>query len=111
MSAAERKALPAGRKAPPREAESGVDEDVPTELCLGSDGRIYVSVEHAPPEMLAGRKMFHGFAMTAEEAGLAVEEFHRMAFNVTVAVQDRLRERKRKAARKLKGRGKLRSRA
>ncbi|MDI1480412.1 hypothetical protein [Polyangium sp. y55x31] len=60
--------------------------ELPTELALGSDGRLYVNAEGVDPEKLQGRKMFVGFAMTEEEeAGVAVGEIHRIAFNVTVA--------------------------
>ena len=76
------------------------DDDVPTELAFGSDGRIYVNAEGVPEESLQGRKIFRGFAMTPEEAGLAVEEIHLMALNVTIAVQDRVREQRRHKARK-----------
>ncbi|MRG98587.1 hypothetical protein [Polyangium spumosum] len=51
-------------------------------VALGSDGRVYV--EECAIDA-AGRKVFRGYAMTDEEAGRAFEEFHRMAFNLTVA--------------------------
>ncbi|UQA61838.1 hypothetical protein [Polyangium aurulentum] len=84
-------------------AEGAADEigekELPTEFCLGSDGCIYVNVEGTDPEKIEGRKMFHGYAMTREETEVAMDEIHRLAFNVTVAVQDamrRQRARKRK---------------
>jgi hypothetical protein len=84
------------------EAAEGPPGELPTELALGSDGRIYVNAEGVDPQKLGGRKMFQGFAMTPEEAELAVEEIHKLAFNVTVGVQRAMKERKKarkKAAR------------
>jgi hypothetical protein len=37
--------------------------------------------------------LFRGFAMTSEEQAIAMEEIHRLAFNVTIAVQQIMRER------------------
>ncbi|MRG98157.1 hypothetical protein [Polyangium spumosum] len=51
-------------------------------LAFGSDGRVYVE-ERAIDA--AGRKVFRGYALTDREAGRAFEEFHRMAFNLTIA--------------------------
>ncbi|MDI3290184.1 hypothetical protein [Polyangium sp. 15x6] len=70
-----------------RTDEDEAPQDLPTELALGSDGLIYVNAEGVDPARYAGRKMFTGFAMTPEEAERAVEEIHRLAFNVTVSVQ------------------------
>ncbi|MDC3959898.1 hypothetical protein [Polyangium jinanense] len=70
-----------------RADEDEAPEELPTELALGSDGLIYVNAEGIDPARYAGRKMFTGFAMTPEEAERAVEEIHRLAFNVTVSVQ------------------------
>jgi len=53
-------------------------------LAFGSDGRVYVE---EPAIDAAGRKVFRGYALTDEEAGRAFEEFHRMAFNLTVAAR------------------------
>ena len=74
------------------EAEAEVKE-LSTELCLGSDGIIYVNAEGVAPEKIQGRKMFHGYAMTPEEQEIAVGEMHRLAFNITVSVQDEIRRR------------------
>ena len=53
-------------------------------LALGGDGRVYVE---EPAIDAAGRKVFRGYALTDEEAGRAFEEYHRMAFNLTVAAR------------------------
>ena len=53
-------------------------------LALGSDGGVYVEEHALDPE---GRKVFRGYALTDEEAGRAFREFHRMAFNLTVAAR------------------------
>jgi len=83
-------------------SEEDEGAELPTELCVGSDGVIYVNAEGIDPEKLKGRKMFHGFAMTVEEMAVAVEEIHRLAFNVTVSVQEEMRQRRlqRRATRK-----------
>jgi hypothetical protein len=91
-----------------KEEDQSEDDALPTELCLGSDGLIYVNAEGVNPEMLKGRKLFHGFAMTPEEASVAVEELHRLAFNVTIAVQQVLRERR---ARRLKRKARAKRKA
>ncbi|MDI1477615.1 hypothetical protein [Polyangium sp. y55x31] len=70
-----------------RKGENEALPELPTELALGSDGLLYVNAEGIDPARYAGRKMFTGFAMTPEEADRAVEEIHRLAFNVTVSVQ------------------------
>ncbi|TKD02407.1 hypothetical protein [Polyangium fumosum] len=70
-----------------RTKEDEVPSELPTELALGSDGLIYVNAEGIDPARYAGRKMFTGFAMTPSEAERAVEEIHRLAFNVTVSAQ------------------------
>jgi hypothetical protein len=98
-----RKEAPRPRRAKARKnAERTVDRseaddaggELPTELALGSDGRIYVNAEGVDPAKLEGRKMFQGFAMTHEEAELAVVEIHKVAFNVTVGVQQALKEKR-----------------
>ena len=61
------------------------EEELPTELALGSDGRLYVNAEGVDPEKIKGRTRFVGFAMTDEEAATAVGLIHQTAFNVTVA--------------------------
>jgi len=68
--------------------------ELPTELCIGSDGVIYVNAEGIDPERIKDRKMFHGFAMTEQEMEVAVDEIHRLAFNVTVSVQEEMRKRR-----------------
>jgi len=73
---------------------SGDGAKLPTELCIASDGMIYVNAEGIDPEKIQGRKMFHGYAMTAEEMGLAVHAIHRLAFNITVSVQEKTRQRR-----------------
>jgi len=83
--------LEAGVSAKREQAKS---DELPTELCFGTDGCIYVNAEGLDPEKLASRKMFHGYAMTAEEAKVAVKEIHRLAFNVTVSVQEVMRQRR-----------------
>jgi hypothetical protein len=107
---ATRSSGPAKKAAPGRKRAGGkreraskgeVTEELPTELALGSDGRLYVNAEGVDPAKMEGRKMFRGFAMTREEVTLAVEEIHRMAFNVTAGVQLTLAERrKRKRSKK-----------
>jgi hypothetical protein len=79
----------------PREVDVA-EEDymLPTELCIGSDGIIYINAEGIDPEKIRGRPMFHGFALTEEEMQVAVAEIHRLAFNVTVAVQEEMRLRR-----------------
>ncbi len=79
------KAARAGREPVAKQQEEEAPAELPTELALGSDGRLYVNAEGVDPEVIKGRKMFVGFAMTEEEAGVAVEQIHRIAFNVTVA--------------------------
>jgi len=78
--------------ADPSSTNTSSDTDLPTELAIGSDGRIYVNAESLPPEKRAGRPMFQGYAMTLEEARHAVETLHRLAFNVTVEVLQATRE-------------------
>lgn len=101
---ATRSSGPAKKAAPGRKGaganEGEVTEELPTELALGSDGRLYVNAEGVDPAKMEGRKMFHGFAMTREEVTLAVEEIHRMAFNVTAGVQLTLAERRKRKRRK-----------
>lgn len=80
------------RKAATKEDEA--PSDLTTELALGSDGVIYVNAEGVDPARYAGRKMFQGFAMTPEEAEIAVMEIHRLAFNVTVSAQAGARKAK-----------------
>lgn len=75
------------------DGETSADEEPPTELCLGTDGMIYVNAEGIDPAKIQGRKMFHGYAMTPEERTIAVGEIHRLAFNVTVSVQEEIRQR------------------
>lgn len=72
----------------------GDEAGLPTELCIASDGVIYVNAEGIDPAKLKGRKMFHGFAMTEEEMGIAVHQIHRLAFNVTMSVQEGMREKR-----------------
>ncbi|UQA62436.1 hypothetical protein [Polyangium aurulentum] len=67
--------------------------ELPTELCLGSDGVIYVNAQGIAPEKIRDRKMFYGYAMTEEEMEVAVDEIHRLAFNVTVSMQEAMRQR------------------
>ena len=68
-----------------QEGEASEEEELPTELALGSDGRLYVNAEGVDPEKIKGRTRFVGFAMTDEEAATAVGLIHQTAFNVTVA--------------------------
>jgi hypothetical protein len=63
-------------------------------VALASDGRVYIEDATAAPHKHRHRALFRGFAMNEEEMPLAVEEIHRMAFNVTVGVQLALRERR-----------------
>lgn len=79
------KTAKAGGEPVAKREEEEAPAELQTELALGSDGRLYVNAEGVDPEKIKGRKMFVGFAMTEEEAGVAVEQIHRMAFNVTVA--------------------------
>ncbi len=65
-----------------------------TELAFGSDGRIYITAKHLPPEKRKGRTMFQGYAMTPEEERAAREAIHKLAFNVTVEVSQQTRKRK-----------------
>ncbi|TKC97984.1 hypothetical protein [Polyangium fumosum] len=53
-------------------------------LALGSDGSIYVEEGALDPE---GRKEFRGYALTPKEVERVFREFHRMAFNVTIAAR------------------------
>ncbi|WP_272425137.1 hypothetical protein [Polyangium jinanense] len=53
-------------------------------LALGSDGCVYVEEEAIDPE---GRKEFRGYALTDKEATRVCQEFHRLAFNLTLAVR------------------------
>lgn len=74
-----------------REGEGDDDaeplEELPTEFAFATDGVIYVNARGIEPSKLVGRKMFHGYALTPEEAGRAISELHRIAFNVTIAAQ------------------------
>jgi len=79
-----------------KSSEAKVEDEkveLPTELCLGSDGVIYVNAAGIDPEKIRDRKMFHGYAMTTEEMEVAVDEIHRLAFNVTVSMQEEMRQR------------------
>jgi hypothetical protein len=67
--------------------------ELPTEMCLGSDGVIYVNAVGIDPEKIRDRKRFHGYALTNEEMEVAVDEIHRLAFNVTVSMQEEIRQR------------------
>jgi len=88
------------------DGETREDEEPPTELCLGTDGILYVNAEGVDPEKIQGRKMFHGYAMTPEERTIAVVEIHRLAFNITVSVQGEIRQRLlRKSRRQKKQKG------
>jgi hypothetical protein len=64
---------------------------------LASDGRTYASRENAG-EASGRRKVFRGFAMTEEEAKIAVREVQRIAFNVTIQVQTEMKGRRKKRA-------------
>ncbi|MDI1430165.1 hypothetical protein [Polyangium sorediatum] len=85
MKAAKGRKMARGSGEPVAKQEGEAPEELPTELALGSDGRLYVNAEGVDPEKIKGRTRFVGFAMTEEEAGVAIEQIHRMAFNVTVA--------------------------
>jgi hypothetical protein len=90
----------------PREVDvAGDDFMLPTELCIGSDGIIYINAEGIDPDKIRGRPMFHGFALTEEEMEVAVAEIHRLAFNVTVAVQEEMRQRRSRKKKKKPGGG------
>jgi len=78
------KANPKSAPPPPREREE--PPAIHTEFALGSDGVLYVHADSLPLEMREGRKVFHGYALTPEEAKQATQEIHQMAFNVTVAL-------------------------
>ncbi|MDC3984556.1 hypothetical protein [Polyangium jinanense] len=65
---------------------------LPTELAIGTDGRIYINAESMPPDKREGRLMFQGYAMTPAEARDAIDTIHRLAFNVTVEVLQGSRE-------------------
>src|SRR5690349_15208722 len=94
-SARAKKVSSSGRaRSKKRQAEEDESSELPTELCIGSDGVIYVNAEGIDPERIKGRKMFHGFAMTEQEMKVAVDEMHRLAFNVTVSVQEAMRKRR-----------------
>lgn len=67
---------------------------LPTELALGSDGRIYVNAEGIDAARLKGRKMFYGYALTQKEAARALLELHRVAFNITIAAKPAVNRRK-----------------
>ncbi|MDI1450609.1 hypothetical protein [Polyangium sp. 6x1] len=89
-TSASKNVMPAATRRRTRSVRTEEDEappELPTELALGSDGLIYVNAEGIDPARYAGRKMFTGFAMTPAEAERAVEEMHRLAFNVTVSAQ------------------------
>jgi hypothetical protein len=64
-------------------------------VAIASDGLVYVERVPGPQ----ARVFFRGFAMTEQERELAVEEIHRMAFNVTAGVQLTLRERRKRKPR------------
>jgi len=81
------------RRTEEEEVSRRLFDEIPTELALGSDGRIYVNAEGVAPEKLAGRKIWRGFALTDEEAAVAREEIHRVAFNVTIGVQTEMHRR------------------
>ena len=48
-------------------------DDIPTQLALGSDGRLYITAEELPESIRRGRRVFAGVALTAEEAAFAVK--------------------------------------
>lgn len=66
---------------------------LPTELAFGSDGRIYANANGISEKSLKGRKIFHGYALTKEEAKRALAELHRVAFNLTIAAKPTLKRR------------------
>jgi hypothetical protein len=61
-------------------------------IVLASDGRFYANADWLPEQRQARRRMFAGYAMTRKESEFAVHEIHRLAFNVTIQVQDAVRE-------------------
>jgi hypothetical protein len=65
-----------------------------TGFVLASDGKIYGSAERVPAERREGRAIFRGYAMTAEEREIGLDELHRTAFNLTVAIQHELEQRR-----------------
>ncbi|TKC95803.1 hypothetical protein [Polyangium fumosum] len=85
MKAAKGGKMARGSGKPVAKQEGEAPEELPTELALGSDGRLYVNAEGVDPEKIKGRTRFVGFAMTDEEAAAAVGLIHQTAFNVTVA--------------------------
>jgi hypothetical protein len=56
-------------------------------IAIASDGQVYVDYGEHEPLFSADRDVFRGFAMTAEEADIAVDAIHGQAMNVTVGVQ------------------------
>ncbi len=82
-----------GREASPATNGGG---EIPAELCIASDGTIYVNAEGIDPAKLQGRRMFHGFAMSEEEMAVAVHQIHRLAFNITLSVQEEMHQRRAK---------------
>jgi hypothetical protein len=76
-------------------------------LVLASDARVYGNETWVSPHKRAKRKQYVGHAMTPEEREIAADDVHRLAFNVTLAVGDELKTRRRRAARatKKKSRG------
>jgi hypothetical protein len=65
-----------------------------TGFVLASDGNIYGSAERVPAERREGRAIFRGYAMTTEEREIGLDELHRTAFNLTVAIQHELQQRR-----------------
>jgi hypothetical protein len=85
---------------------------------VGSDGSVYGNAERVAPDLREGRATFRGYALTDDEREIALGEFHRVAFNVTIAVHEELRQRRiaaqkavKKAARDAKRAGKKAARA
>jgi hypothetical protein len=74
-----------------------------TGFAVGSDGKAYGDAARVPVDQRDGRAVFRGYALTDDEREIALGEFHRVAFNVTIAVQEALKQRRiaaRKAAKK-----------
>ncbi|UQA58573.1 hypothetical protein [Polyangium aurulentum] len=81
-----------------------------TGFVLASDGKIYGSAERVPVEKREGRATFRGYAMTAEEREIGLDELHRTAFNLTVAIQHEIQQRRVAAQKKHRRDAKKRSR-
>jgi hypothetical protein len=48
-------------------------EDIPTQLAIGSDGRLYITADQLPEPIRRGRRVFTGVALTPEEAAFATK--------------------------------------